>query len=352
MSYLPVLPVILTEDGGRRRRAILSGSDLPQGGNETDIEGRGRHVIRYYPGSSLPTAQIIGTEEGPIAFAGVFEDRLKGVPGWALLQMQLVEQMRRSGYPVIYEYGTTRRRCLWASVRFKTLEPQRIAYSIELQVIDHGLGGSKSRIWRGLRDIPLVGDAFAAVGKVVSILDVLPSGIGGEYLARARSAVGAATSAVGQAGAVLDTINVLGSVVDPGAAARAAGHLTDAKGSLGEAFDHARNFEWSDLAGSAFDSVMGAGRAISTGVTEIVKSSGLVDGLLDRTNALAQTATEDTLYVTSGDETLQRIAQQHYGDASAWTRIADANGKQNASVEAGEMLIIPGAPRPDKQLRP
>ena len=81
MSYLPVLPVILTEDGGRRRRAILSGSDLPQGGNETDIEGRGRHVIRYYPGSSLPTAQIIGTEEGPIAFAGVFQLGLAFIHG-------------------------------------------------------------------------------------------------------------------------------------------------------------------------------------------------------------------------------------------------------------------------------
>jgi nucleoid-associated protein YgaU len=351
-SFLPVLPLVLTEDGGRRRRILFTGSDLPQDGDESNFGGGLRKHVEYYPGSSVATAQILGPEEGAIEFSGVFEDRLKGSPGWAVAQATLLDQIRRSGHPVFYEWGSFRRRCLWEEVQLRTLELQRIAYSVRLVVIDHGLGGSTSRVWSALRDIPGVDSILAAVGQVNTVLDILPAGLGGDYVTLARAAMGRAGGAVSSAGQILDTVATLGSVVDPGLAAQAGTTLRDAKRSLGEAFGHAAQLNWKGAAGTAFDAVTGAARDASRIVTGIVRSAAEVDAVLPQVDALAKTATEDTAYVASGEDSLQRIAQRYYGSADAWTRIAEANGKTNGSVEAGEILRIPDAPTPDQQIVP
>jgi hypothetical protein len=42
-----------------------------------------------------------------------------------------------------------------------------------------------------------------------------------------------------------------------------------------------------------------------------------------------------------GSKTLRDIALEYYGDADAWTTIADANGLTSATVPAGTVIVIP-----------
>lgn len=349
--FLPTLPIILTEQGGRRRRILLSGVDLPHDQSATMFGGGLRSAIRYYPGASEPSVQILGPDEAPIRFSGEFDDRRRGIPGWAVSQVYLIDQVRRDGFPVVFEYGPFRRTCAWRRFEFQTRELQRIPYTIELEVVEHGFGkaSERSRVFSALKKIPGLESVVTAVRGVSTVLDVLPSGIGGERLSRARAAVGKATSAVGLAQGVLDTLRTVGQVINPAIASTAATHLSGAKSALKETYDHVTDLDWRQAAGSAFDALVGAGKSAASVVVDVVKASGQIDRVLPSIESLVDRSTEDAVYVASEGETLQRIAQRFYGDAGAWTRIAEANGKENGAVSGGEVLLIPDAPRPRSQ---
>lgn len=351
MLQLPALPVVLTEQGGRGRRILLSGTDLPHDPSATTLGGSVRTATRYYPGSSIPVVQVLGAEEATIRFAGEFDDRRKGVPGWAVAQAFLLDQVRRDCAQVAFEYGPFRRLCMWKHCRIQTRELQKIAYEIELEIIDHGFGRADavSRVFGALKKIPGLDAVARGVGTVVSVLDLLPPGIGGERLARAQAAIGQAGAAVGLASGVLDTIRAAGSVINPQLVSKASTYLSNAKGNLGEVFEHARDFDWKGAAGSAFDAVMNAGRGAASAISTTLGAVREIDLVKPAVDALAPKSSDETVYVASEGETLQRIAHRFYGDAKAWTRIAEANGKGNASVSGGEVLLIPDAPRPTPQ---
>lgn len=348
---IPSFPLILTEDGGRGRRVVLSGPDLPRDEGPTWHGGGVRGSIRYYAGSDTPTVQIFGPEESNLGFEGMFEDRKKGIPGWAVFQSNQIDQIRHASLPVIYEYGPIRRRCKWQQVQFQMLELGRIRYRIDLEVIDAGFGDGR-RVFSTLNDIPGVSTALSAIGKAQAVLDLLPPGVGGEVLSRARTAVGTASAVVGKAGSILGRIQAAGSAVDPRAAAGALSSLQAGRQSLSEAWEHARAFDWRAAAGSTFDGVISVAKSAAQAGGEILRSAVQIDRLIGRVEPLAAQATDDTVYVAAEGETLQRIAHRYYGDAAAWTRIAQANQKADATVRSGEVLLIPGVPRTSKQVAP
>jgi len=345
MPFSPVLPIILTEQGGRARRFTFSGTDLPQRPNElAGLGGRLRTAVNYYPGSSLPTAQILGAEETSLRFAGEFDDRLRRIPGWAMRQMNLLDQIRRAGSPVLFEWGTIRRRCVWEACEFQVLESEKIAYEIALIVVDHGFGGEDRRVFRTILDIPGVDQVLEAIGEVSTIVDALPDAFGADILGDLRDKLGGVVSSVEAASGALEAIRTVGRVVSPGAASSAVTGFEAAKEGLRGAFSAARTLDFGAIPGSLFDASVGAAKSVGEALTGIVRSSGLIDGLIAKVRPLAQSAVDTQVYIATDGETLQRIALRVYGDAKAWTRIADANGKTTGAVVAGELVVLPDVP--------
>ena len=73
-------------------------------------------------------------------------------------------------------------------------------------------------------------------------------------------------------------------------------------------------------------------------------TGGNTDFFGNNANAADTTAAGDTYTVVSGDS-LSKIAKNHYGDASKWHQIYDANkgiiGSNPDHIEVGQVLTMP-----------
>ncbi|SDX81509.1 LysM peptidoglycan-binding domain-containing protein [Hymenobacter psychrophilus] len=76
------------------------------------------------------------------------------------------------------------------------------------------------------------------------------------------------------------------------------------------------------------------------------QTGGTTDFFGNTANAADTTAAGDTYTVVSGDS-LSKIAKNHYGDASKWHQIYDANkatiGSDPDKIEVGQVLTLPKA---------
>jgi len=330
--------------GGRNREVRLTGPDLPQ--HFPDIPGRVRGKETWYPGSSKPTSQVLGPEEGELTFSGMFEDRKFGVPLHAQSMMTLLDQIRRAARPVRFEYGPITRACRWIECSFHVEELTRIGYSMTLQIVDHEFGDSR-RVFPDIRRIPGVGPMLDAATAVSEVLNTIPQSVGGAALDKARDAMNAVLKG---AGIARDALDGLGAGVDATGALgfTASTALSSAKTSLRDAAASVRSLSYTAAAGSAFDAVTGPGLTIAEAGHGIVAMAQELDRVHPEVERLSgQSFTTDRVYVAAQGETLQRIALRFYGDSGAWTRIARANGKDSASVVAGEQLTLPNVPSTD-----
>lgn len=89
--------VYLWELEGAERRVQFIGSDTPRRG--VSVAAEIRSVTTHYPGSSVPSTQLLGFKEDEIPFEGTFRDDLYGLSGHALAQRDaLVGLMRGQRY--------------------------------------------------------------------------------------------------------------------------------------------------------------------------------------------------------------------------------------------------------------
>ena len=343
------LPLKLTELGGRKRVFVFAGPDLPRDASGWPwLGGAVTGARHYYPGSPDPTVQILGTQESEITFSGKFEDRKKGIAGWAEQQSQALDDLRAAARPVRFEYGPWTRDCLWVEAKFQLEERARIPYVVTLTIIGRG-EGQVVRVFSGIRQIPLVSDIVTAAQTVAATLDQIPGVAGSGALQRARGAVQTAVSGLSTCDVILRGMQENG--VDTGKALSALTSLDGAKQAAADAWAHLSSLQWSQVPGAVFDAVTGPGLLIASAVTGVVGVAQSIAGVRPAVAGVAGQALSSLVYIAAAGETLQKIAARYYGTASAWPKIAQANGLADPTVQAGQKLILPDVPQADRTAR-
>lgn len=347
-----VFPVILREQAGRRRFVILSGSDLPSDrGAMLSFGSKLRGNVRWHPGSSETTVNIMGPESAPLEFAGVFEDRKKAIVGHAQFQQFLIEDICKAGHLVLLEYGPIVRICRWDEAVFTVLALERIAYRIRLEPVDAGRSSS-SRILSGLRRIPGVGAALGVVDELRGVLSALPPNLAPDRVTSAINQVGRAEVALDAAGAVLDVLNKGGTTAEPNQAKSTLTLLDDARNAAAATLTHVRDIDWQSLPGDALNALFTNGLQAAKTVGQAIRLGQEVGLVRDGVAKLAGEATRNVIYLVAAGETLQRIAQRVYGAASRWPEILRANALASQKLEPGQRLVIPNPPEHAKAISP
>lgn len=164
------VPLILREVGGKNRVCVLAHTDAPDWRTPVEFGGSVRSETTYYPGSPVPTSQILGPEEGMLRFAGTLDDmRSGGPPGRSMALARLIDSMRRESRPVSVEYGVLFWRCTWQTAEFLFPRHDHIPYRIELQVVDDGEGRGL-RVLTGALGIPVtdgLGDLLDGIDRAL-----------------------------------------------------------------------------------------------------------------------------------------------------------------------------------------
>lgn len=97
-------PILIFEVGGEGRLE-LAGADLPERGVEMGTTMR--LVATRYPGRSVASTQVMGTEERQLSLRGVFSDVLGGASGHALAQAQRARALVDGQRLCELQWGTT-----------------------------------------------------------------------------------------------------------------------------------------------------------------------------------------------------------------------------------------------------
>ena len=346
-----IFPLILSELGGRVRRVILSGSDLPSSkGSMLSVGGRQRASTVWYPGALEPTVQIMGPAEDPLEFAGMFEDHKKSLVGHAIAQQFLIDDIRKAGHLVQIEYGAIIRTCRWDSATFTILGPEQIGYQIKLEVVSTGRG-SPQRVIDGLRRIPGAGAVVDAIEDVQAVIVNLPPGVAPDALQRAAGSITQAATAAAAASGVLDAMG-LSTSSDPQQAKGALTDLGATKAATSATLAQLRELDWKGAAGSVFDAVTQHGYAIANSISKTVRVAQEIGLLSPQIEKLAGESTRTLVYIVGGGETLQRIAQRVLGSSLRWPEIMSANNMKSTEIEAGQRLVINNPPERAKAIAP
>jgi len=340
MVFRPVLPLTLTEVGGQGRVIVFTGPDLPL--KYPRIMGSVRGQTTWYAGSRRASVQILGPREDSLPFEGAFEDRKTGIPGQAVVMMELIQSVRRAAYPVRWEYGPISLLCRWSRTEFEIEELERIHYRIELEIVD----AEEDRLVRvsPIRRIPGVDAALEAANVLRQVLDVLPitSGPVGKVKTQADRVLGG----LGRADDLLAGIRGAGTVIRASNLTQALNEVRAASVDLRGAHQLLTQVSWENEVGDDFQRVTETAFDLGAAHQALSATAVEVQSLIPQLERVAVKGSTERIYVTRAGETLQRIALAQYGAASSWTAIAERNGLDSATVSAGQVLVLPDAPTP------
>lgn len=339
-NILAPLPMVILEDGGERRKIFLRSTDLPNSRAYMDFGGGVRTSKTWYPGSQEPTVQILGPEEGPLEFGGVFNDHLFQATGHATALVSLIDRVRKSGHPVVITYGPFMRRCVWKDARFRVMDITRIGYKLRFEIIRTGIG-TKRRISQVL-DIPGVDAAANAAESLSGLLGALPKGLGNAQIEAAIQAANNVVNSIAGAGSVLEVLGEFGKVISPNSAKLALNNLDEASTDTKAVNDALVQLDYTAIAGTNFSSLTNGGLQASQAFGANLSVAREIFSIRPRVASLANETNQNTVYVASQDDTLQSISHSFYGDAGRWPELVKSNGLTSTHVTPGDQLKIPG----------
>lgn len=338
------LPIVLEEVGGQNRVAIFAGTDLPRNGAEASLGGTQRHSVTWYPGSDDPTAQMLGREEDPIAFSGLFQDR-KTFPGAAVAFVETLDGMRKAGRLVRFKYGPWVRVCLWAAFRFRPDGLHRIGYSVELMPL--GETASYRRAIAGLKVLPdvtrfatLAAGAAQLMGQIARV----------DAASALVSPIEDVSARFTSTAASFPLLRRMGNPARKNALAGLANEVTGVRRDLRVLYERvsAVPLEPDVLGGTAVDREFGAKtrrREAMIAIREMQIEASRAEDLLARG---ASDFERFEVYTVRDGETLQRIALDRLGSADRAAEIAADNRMVAWSVEPGSRISIQSRQTPDQ----
>lgn len=342
----PAPPLILVEDGGPRRVVVLTGTTLPRAGSETNLDGSVRGATKWYSGSPIPTSQVLGPQEEPMRFAGAFEDRKVGIPGFAVTQIDQLHDMRKAANPVIVLYGTWRRVCRWKSFNSTPVELARITYEVELEVLSDGTGET-GRVQSGIASSPSIASVLRAANVAQGLAQGLPSFLDGSVGKLHMESVVNTLEGIGDS---LLELRTLGAKDRPPKARSTLSDIDRTRTNLRAARAAISKIDTTQAPGNEFE------RAAATVVPVASASQATVTVMIELKKLRAQVETlagpsqvNEFIVVRQG-ETLHRIALARYGDSKKAADIAAANGLKDWTLTEGQALCLPGVPTPQKRV--
>jgi hypothetical protein len=330
---------------------VLQGRSLPL--DSITFEGTQRARAEYYPGNPEATIQTHGPTEQPTTISGVWKDRYLG-DGAARQLHAVFEDIRRRGPMLEVSWGDSilaqddalaigdpfTRRGVLKRTKFTYPFPQRCIWEMEF-------------LWAGLAELvagpvtateilnPAAGsvdvsdslsDLEAFVGAFTEFTETVLVGAPARVLDQidsALSALGAASTAVAQAGAAAQSANTVpAQAMDQLVGALAQG--MDASRLVIEAFE-----VWPLVVTAVKDDAISIYEAMTNRMTVLGTARTSFDKCRVASENMAQATTPDVLVevrVPSGTD-LREIAARYYdGDADGWVEIANYNGFETSRV--------------------
>jgi hypothetical protein len=346
---LPSLPIAIQEMSGKFRTILLTASFLPRDGNYMTLGGEVRGKTTYYPGSGTPTSQILGPEEGPIEFAGIFEDQRTGIPGSAVAMAYHIDQIRRSARHCRLVYGAWIRRVRWVSFQYRIEELSKIHYQIKLEVVDETLAPRKN-VKLGLRLIPGIAALVTLATAIKGEVDEISAIVGGDESTTANENIDDAIKGMDVADAALTGLREAGGVTGQAHATKAIGGLGTARSGIGRAQSKVHQMDWNDSTQQGFERISGPAVDVMGVSSQLRALQQEIRGKLADTRRLEGETGSGVIYTVAEGDTMRRLSQRFYGVDERWTEILRDNGRAYPTLLAGEQLIIRNVPEPDRQV--
>lgn len=269
------------------------------------------------------TIDALGPDPSPITWSGTFFPTVFG--GSALDRALTLAQMRDAGQPLVLSWDE-----LYLMVYIRQFKPDyrfaRIPYQITLEVLADLTAPVFADALPGIDDL-ISGDLNAAMTLTAAVNDGTFTGLMGAV----SVSIGAIPTFVGA------TSGVIASVLMPlNAATQRLAFLI----ASNDAVFAGAVAPGAVMPGMGLQANLGA---FNAQLNASVMQSQLLSlkGLLGRMTLNLSNVNSSQRVITVGGGSLFDIASREYGDATAWTQIANANGLTDPVLSGTTTLIIP-----------
>lgn len=330
-----------SSDGGAPLRVVLKGRDAPLGGRGSGGAFEHTTEVRqsefYYPGSDVPSRQVMGVKRLPWVVNGNLQDR--GVPGRAAGVAAALHQLAERKRRILVTWGPL---AMYGLVDKATTKPEGLRdynYEFSLHIDGPALPSAGLVVAQPAATTPddLARDTAAALALADQPVDDAAAALAASEaagIAEARLVYILASNALldvaeGLSGAIALTPSESGRV---GAAA-----VTCARESLAFALTVSSVVPpalsgWASAVAWQRASIEASEGAWLASATAVETS--------DRLERLTRGEAEATVYVRDG-ETVESIARDRLGDERRAVEIARRNGLVGLRVAAGQRLTLP-----------
>lgn len=334
---MPVLTLYLESDPTFFIRLERFG-DLPK--SAIGFGSKLRKKVTHYGKLNETSVQVSGIEHEPIQLTGVWDDRQTGLLGRAKDLVTAFRALQQRAQILRLEWDSEVR---WGLLDFKAMYTRTdlVNWTIDFTVL---YDEPPALIRVSTYKTPPVDQASEALDKSREMSDLVgsaPDFVAPSLLAFMLLKVASIENDITSGLSVLE--NLTSGVELTGEIARRAAALMYsplvAVRSMRQRTKNAALETITSVEASGAKAV--AVRRWSDDVDALALSMmRLLADLLRRIVEEAKPPSTRSTIVRQG-ETLMTIAQREYGDFSAWTRIADANGFDSTKVEPGQVIVLP-----------
>ena len=327
--------IIITDEADGAQVRLEAPAERPRPG-----VGFGRKLrtrVTRYGGVNETSIQVLGDELDPIRMQGRWRDPQIG-RGRTRELVRALEALVARGSLLRFEWADYQR---WGFLEFTA--SWRLDDEADWELSFEPFYDTAPTFAPPTAAAPTPADVAAEVEdrllELEGELRATPAGVSVGLAAQIITAVLEAQDRVAQlvtlAGATLSTTQLTGDVLR--------GALTSARSGYA-AIQRAKR-----IAVSATDGQFGEGLGAIVGRTWAMeagaKARGIAAALAELVRALSRELVPQAVrsHTLRDGETLIHLALRYFGDASAWTRIADANGIDSLTPGAGTVLSIPAA---------
>ncbi len=355
---------------GQGNQIILKNRSLPYQKPEF-LSGRQNMNKAVYPGNPVATIQILGSEELPTTFTGVWKDRfveadiyygsnktsvtpsLNGSIGNAKLIVEFFNTLRLQGQKIGMSWSDFYEEGILKEAHFTWLRPQDVEYTLEFEWSKQDVqqpavaGASLTTLQTIVNDIAGIQAQIASFsdellsiqGYLSSLTIALETSIGGIL-----GSIAYATSNLLSLGT--QAFNLATAPVQ--VYVQAMTLLTGLVNQSSDLIKQLNNTESQIESPSRWQQTRDY-LNFTTALSNLKNQALLMVGKSsDYSDSLNKTYVQNNDYITEytakdGDN-LRMVSQKFYGDASYWTYLADINFLQNSQLSAGTVLLIPKVP--------
>lgn len=286
--------------------------ELPFGGSQA--------LVRHQQAGGQRTIDSMGPVEDDLSWSGIF------LAANAEGRAKYLNQMRQAGTEIDLTWSTLRYKVVIQSFTARFMQAYRIPYSITCAVVSDESQRVES-LPPNTIDMQMRSDMASALG--------FGDGIGDSTLSGLLSGLNTAISAVSDFAKV--TTATINSVLKPIADVTARTEVLI--GSVGATAQNLATLGGVLPNNSVAQAINNTLSRVTT-YEQLPQLYGL-QSTLGRMNANLGLIGSSGRSIAVYGADLQRLAAQYYGDATQWTKIADANGLRDPIVTGQQKLIIP-----------